>query len=380
MTAIRRVLQIANRAGPLQLFMLPLCKALTENGMEVELACMPGGTSWRQLPEHGFKVHWLPEGDWKSPATWLRLHRAINTLLRDRKYDLVIVHTPAISWIVRPAAARFSGMAVYFAHGLPFAPEQNALRRSAYLMIEKYMARYTDGIIVMNTDDARACKEFRLTRPAGRCGYIPGIGIDIDKWSATLTPAQRSEWTNRLKLRDGKPVVLFLGRFIDAKRPQDVLECADRLANEADFVMAGEGPLWPWAKRKAARVGTHVHVLEFTSRPSELMMLCDIVVLPSVFREGLPRVLLEACAAARPIVAYNIRGVRDIVQDGKNGYLIAPRNVEELGDKLTELVRDASLRDSMGQSGRRIVEDAFTVDHSIAAILSFLNLPPHLRK
>jgi len=286
---------------------------------------------------------------------------------------VVIAHTPVMSWLVRPVAARHEGITIYFAHGLPFSPQQDKVRYAVYLAIERHMARYTDGLLVMNTDDAQACKTFRLTRPDGRWAYIPGVGVDVRQWSLPLSESRRRHWAEELHLREQKPLVLFLGRFIRPKRPHDVLDCAATLREEADFVMAGEGPLWGPIKRQAARTGPHVHVLEFTPEAAELMMLGDIVILPSVFREGLPRVLLEACAAAKPIVAYDIRGVRDIVQDNRNGLLVPPGDADALRDAVRRLVHDSAMRRRLGQEGRRIVENSFTVGHSVAAAMTFIN-------
>lgn len=373
MRRIKRVLQIANRAGPLHIFMLPLCRALVEAGVEVELACMPGQASWRPLLEDGYPVHTLPEGSWASPLTWYKVRRAVKVLLAAGSYDMVIAHTPAISWLVRPISAKHAGITVYFAHGLPFSPQQNRFRYGIYLTVEKYLARHTDGLLVMNRDDEQACKAFRLTRRDGLFGYIPGVGIDVNRWSEPLPESRRKQLREELQLSEGKPVVLFLGRFIRTKRPQDILRCAARMQEEADFILAGEGPLWRQMKRRARQLGPHVHVLEFVSNAAELMMLSDIVALPSVFREGLPHVLLEAAAAAKPIVAYDIRGVRDIVQDGYNGYLIRSRDVVRFSEALRLLVRDSALRQRLGQQGRRIVQANFTLEHSLAAIISFIN-------
>ncbi len=334
---------------------------------------MPGQASWRPLLEEDFPVHPLPEGSWASPTTWFKVHRAVKALLVAGSYDMVIAHTPAMSWLVRPLSARHAGITVYFAHGLPFSPQQDRFRYGIYLAVEKYLARYTDGLLVMNMDDQQACKAFSLTRPDGLCGYIPGVGIDVNRWSEPLSESLRKQWSEELHLSEGKPVVLFLGRFIHSKRPQDILKCAAQMGGEADFILAGEGPMWHQMKRRAGRIGPHVHVLEFTSEAAELIMLSDIVVLPSVFREGLPRVLLEAGAAAKPIVAYDIRGVRDIVQNGHNGHLVQSCDIVRFSEALRLLVRDPALRQRLGQQGRQIVQNNFTVEHSLAAITSFIN-------
>jgi glycosyltransferase involved in cell wall biosynthesis len=87
----------------------------------------------------------------------------------------------------------------------------------------------------------------------------------------------------------------------------------------------------------------------------------DIVVLPS-YREGLPKVLLEAAACARPVVATDVPGCREIVKDGVNGLLVPPKDPASLSHAIAKLLQDPSLRAQMGASGREIVLKEFSVD------------------
>ncbi|MCK4585987.1 MAG: glycosyltransferase, partial [Gammaproteobacteria bacterium] len=90
-----------------------------------------------------------------------------------------------------------------------------------------------------------------------------------------------------------------------------------------------------------------------------LMEKCDIVVLPSFYREGTPRILIEAAAMEKPIVATDIAGCQGLVKDGVNGYLVPVRDVDALSTAIEKLVNDPELRKKMGQEGRKIVLDEF---------------------
>jgi len=364
-----RILQISNYAGPLYCFMLPLCSALEQMGAEVELACMPGGALWEPLQRSDFKVHMLPEGNWSRPKTWRRLYRRIRLLLRTCQFDLMIVHTPAMSWVARPAAHGLVPATIYFSHGLPFAPEQPWLTNLVFRSVEQFMARYTDAIIVMNRDDAAACRRFKLTRTDGRWHYVPGVGVDVDTYAERPAENLVVKLEQKLGLRPGRPMVLFLGRFIKAKRPGDVLELARRIGPEVDFVLAGEGPLWKQTKKAGAKIGSHVKVIEFTDKVQLLLARCTVLVLPSVFREGLPRVLLEACAAGKPVVAYDVRGSRDIIERGQTGYLVPPRNVGQLHEAVSSLLKDSKLSSKMGQAGRERIRKEFSTQASVFSII-----------
>lgn len=366
-------MQIANRAGPLYVFMQPLCRMLSRCGAHVELACMPGEASWQLLKDSGFKVHALPAGSWKNPLTWWKVYRSIRLLLRENRFDLMIVHTPAMSWLARPAAKGLVAKTIYFAHGLPFAPEQGKLKYLVFSSIERLMASYTNGLIVMNSDDAAVCQRIRLVRPDGHWKCVPGVGVDVDVYGSGISQADTDALAAELGLRRDKPMVLYLGRFVKSKRPDDVLQLARRIGDKADFVMAGEGPLWKEIKAKASLAGSHIKVIGFTQKAKELMSLCSVVVLPSMFREGLPRVLLEAHAAGKPAVAYNIRGVRDVIGNGETGFLIRPRDVDGLCTAVSRLLDDMELRHQMGRAAQKKVLEKFTTERSLSAIMSVIN-------
>jgi glycosyltransferase involved in cell wall biosynthesis len=94
-----------------------------------------------------------------------------------------------------------------------------------------------------------------------------------------------------------------------------------------------------------------------------------IAVLPSYYREGIPRSLLEAASSGRPVVTTDMPGCREIVEDGVNGFLVAPRDVETLAAALEKLIKDPALRARMGRAGRERVLQHFTERQVVARTL-----------
>jgi len=363
-----RILQIANQPGPLYLFMPPLCQVLREAGAEIEFACMPIGALWEPLKQSESMVHDLPVGSWKNPLTWLRLYHRLRALFRSGKFDLMIVHTPAMSWVARVAAKGLIPVTIYFAHGLAFAPLQSKPAHLFFRWIEKFMARYTDGVLVVNSDDAAACREVKLTRTGGHCYHVPGPGVDANVIAVAPLQERIAELEAELGLAAGRPLVLFLARFIPTKRPGDVLELAKRIGPRVDFVLAGEGPLWKSIKEQADMVGPHVKVIEFSQRVPLLLARCSVFVLPSVFREGLPQTLLETLAAGKPAVAYDVRGPRDIIDHGKTGFLVPPYDIDALHESVKKILEDEKLRQEMGRAAGHRFDEKFSLDASLSAI------------
>jgi glycosyltransferase involved in cell wall biosynthesis len=364
-----RILQIANQPGPLHLFMMPLSRRLAERGADVELACMPTGPMWMTLSQCGLPVHALPVGRAAQPWMWVKWYRHLRRFLHQKRYDLIITHTPMISALVRLAARDCGSKVLYFAHGLPFAPEQSPILRFVFRKIEESLARYTDAILVMNRDDVSACEKYRLTRTGRNCFYVPGVGVDTQQYAVPMPADTIADIDREIGLRPGVPMVLFLGRFIAAKRPGDMLELARRLGAKADVVLAGEGPMWDQIKQTAATIGPHVHVLGFTTQTTALLARCSVLVLPSVFREGLPRVLLEAQLAGKPCVAYNVRGSRDVVVDGETGFLIRPTDVMALTAAVERLIDDGELACRLGAAASGRVRREFSLETSLAKTL-----------
>ena len=235
------------------------------------------------------------------------------------------------------------------------------------------MARYTDAVIVMNQADEDACKRYRLTRPGGQSFRLTGEGVVIEDWIDPPSPAELEELEERLGLRPDKPLVLFLGRFIGTKRPGDVLEAARRIGDAADFVMAGEGPLWKKIHRQSLDIGSHVHVIEFTHQTRALMHRCAVLVMPSVFREGMPRVLLEAQLVGKPPIAYDVRGSSDAIVHERTGLLVPPRDVDGFCEALAQLLADPERRERMGQAGAERVRTHFSFAAIAAEHVKFIH-------
>ena len=102
---------------------------------------------------------------------------------------------------------------------------------------------------------------------------------------------------------------------------------------------------------------------------ADVLRRAHVVCLPSYYREGVPKVLIEAAATGRPIVTTDVPGCREIVTHEENGFLVPPRDAGALADRIHTLLHDESLRRAMGQEGRRRVESKFTATHVATSIV-----------
>ncbi len=167
----------------------------------------------------------------------------------------------------------------------------------------------------------------------------------------------------------GEPIVLLPARMVWDKGIAEFVDAAKMLKASgvrARFVLTGgmdpENPtaipmslLQQWQNEGIVEWWGHCEDM-----PAVLAM-AHIVVLPS-YHEGLPKSLMEAAACGRPIVATDIRGCREIVQDGENGFLVPVKNAEALADRIAQLLSDGALRTRMGLKGRELVEREFRIE------------------
>lgn len=176
----------------------------------------------------------------------------------------------------------------------------------------------------------------------------------------------------RLGLRDDEPVVLLVGRMVPHKGVEHLVAAA-RHVPAARFVLAGDGPVLPRAKALAEDLEVRDRVVFPGHVPAALLpslyAACDVFVLPSVSRlEAFGIVALEAMASGKPVVVSDIPGVRDVVEDGREGLLCDPLNPEDLAAKIRTLLEDEGMRRAMGQRGRERVLQSFSVDAVVSAV------------
>jgi glycosyltransferase involved in cell wall biosynthesis len=223
------------------------------------------------------------------------------------------------------------------------------LRPLVTLLLRIALADSRTRVIVQHADDRRALVrrgivEQRLIRT------IPGSGIDANRFHPRST------------MRDGEPTVVCMATRLLRQKGISEYVAAARMLRARNlpirFLLAGapdpENPatvdevqLDAWRKEAVVELVGHVHDMPV------LLRQCDILVLPTSYGEGIPRILLEGGATGLPLVASDTSGCRDVVSDGVNGLLVAPGDVAELADAIAKLHNDPVLRATMGAVGRR---------------------------
>ncbi|WP_298976336.1 glycosyltransferase [uncultured Roseobacter sp.] len=158
--------------------------------------------------------------------------------------------------------------------------------------------------------------------------------------------------------------LLFVGRLAPVKGLRVLLAALAELSDLPNLrlVLVGDGPDRARLEAAAAPLGDRVTFTGYLSQTevAQALQACDIFVLPS-FAEGVPVVLMEALASEKPVIATQVAGVGELVEEGKSGFLVPPGDADTLADRIRTLVGDPELRAAMGQHGRAKVVTDFDI-------------------
>lgn len=199
---------------------------------------------------------------------------------------------------------------------------------------------------------------------AERALLIRGSGVDITQF-------------HPVPEIDGLPLVVLASRMLWDKGVAEFVEAARILKAQgiaARFALVGEGDSDNPSSISGGQLSQWQDegVIEWWGQRDDMpqvLAASHVVCLPS-YREGLPKVLIEAAACGRPIVATDVPGCREIVQDGQNGFLVPVRDVSALVTAMRQLIENAPLRNFMGKRGREMVESEFTIEHVVCQTLA----------
>jgi glycosyltransferase involved in cell wall biosynthesis len=345
---------------------LPLALAAREAGYDVQVATSDADpASIEQIHAAGLPFHPLPLSQHGTgPLTELRTLRALVTLYRSLKPD--IVHQVSIKPVIYGGlAARMAGVpaVVSAMSGLGYvfidsSAKAKILRAGLTPVFRLALAGKNTHMIFQNPDDLNHFVEMGFIDPA-RAVLIRGSGVDITQF----VPQPEAP---------GQPVVLFAGRLMWQKGIGTFAEVARKLKGQARFAIAGyaeatsPGAVTPEQLAAWENEG----IVELWGRRADMPQVfaqSHIVCLPSTYGEGVPKVLIEAAACARPIVTTDTAGCREIVRDGENGLLVPPDHLDATVAAVKTLIQDAPKRQAMGANGRARVEAEFSLEKVVAA-------------
>lgn len=299
-------------------------------------------------------------------------YREIKKIIKEFKPDIVHTHASKAGVLGRYAA--FSSkvpVTVHTFHGHVFHSYFNKLKTNFYLNLERYLAKRTSKIIAISELQKQELVNTFKIAPNEKFSVI-NLGFELDRFSKNRKDL-RKQFREDYGLKESEIAISIIGRLVPIKNHKLFLQMANQLItnyNNLRFFIVGDGE----SKEELINY-CQSNNLSFSTNKSDKAAICftswiknieyalagsDIITLTSL-NEGTPVSLIEAQAAAKPIVTTNVGGVADVVVANKTAFVHNLSDKEGFINSTENLIKSASLRDKMGKEGQQFVQNRFSV-------------------
>jgi len=279
------------------------------------------------------------------------------------KPDIVHTHTAKAGTLGRLAAiVSRVPIRIHTFHGHVFNGYFSPWKARLFILVEKFLSLFTTKTIAVSKGVEEEIVNVLKVVPKEKSVVI-GLGLELEKFLKNNT--LKGKFRANTGASKDDLLIGIVGRLVPIKNHKMFLEVARKIRNKqphlkAKFVIIGDGEtresLTDYAKK--LNLGNDVCFTGWAEDLPSMYADLDIVVLTSL-NEGTPLSLIEAMASAKPIVATDVGGVKDIIQDGENGLLAKANDVETFSEKLISLLQDKEKRLSMGLRGREFAKNTF---------------------
>lgn len=340
---------------------LPIAVELKRQGYEVHVVCPDAKPA--DFDQYGFTYHQVEMSrKGMNPLAELMVIAKLYRLFKQIKPDLV--HLVTIKpYLYGGIAARLAGVpgVVSAVAGLGTIFVDRSFKYRFVKEILYFLYKYSFGhknltIIFQNQDDKNLLLKW-LNISESKSTLIRGSGVNLREFQYTSEPSNKS------------PVVALAARLLKDKGVEEFVDAIKLLNNrrvEAEFWLVGDidngnpntvtqSQLDSWESQKL------VVCKGYSKNIASVFSQVNVVVLPS-YREGLPKVLIEAAACGRAIITTDVPGCRDAITPDETGLLVPVKNSAALADAMQKLVEDKALRENMGAAGRKLAEEVFDVN------------------
>jgi glycosyltransferase involved in cell wall biosynthesis len=379
-----KVAILGNQARAMGNFWTPLIRLLQDRGHET-ICCLPhpapDDLPWEgALTDLGARLaHYPLDRKGLNPFRDLKTLLGLRAALRAARPDVLFAFTikPVIYGAFAahlagiPAKSRrhvmITGLGYMFEADTPF---KRFLRQAARLLYRLAFSR-VQTVFFQNPEDQALFAALGITPPSVAVRLCRGTGVDLARFAPSPLPA-------------GDPVFLYVGRLLEAKGLRE-LAAAARLLKErlpsARLRLLGPEERGPGAVPLAEILAWQREgLLEYLGPTRDVrpyLAEAAVVVLPS-WREGLPTALLEAMAVGRPLIATDVPGCREVVQNGRNGLLVPPRDPAALAEAMRTIVLSPARLRKMAAASRDLVRTTFNAETIALDLMAHMGLERNL--
>ncbi|MBQ9977550.1 MAG: glycosyltransferase family 4 protein [Clostridia bacterium] len=364
---MKKVLLVATVQSHIAQFHKPTIISLKSKGYRVDVAAHNNLHLKKNLtltePDNIYEIPFS-----RSPYSLknIKAYKALKTLIKNGKYDIVHCNTPVGGILTRWACRKLrkQGLKViYEAHGFHFFKGSSKLNWLLWYPIEKFFSRFTDALVLINKMDYELAESKFNAKKTYR---IPGVGVNLSQFNNISTIDIRQE----LGISDLDPIVLSVGELNQNKNHKAGIKALSLMENKSvHYCIAGNGPLADELKLFAAQCGVEerVHFLGYRRDLPSVFGEIDVFLLPS-YREGLGMAAIEAMSCGVPLVSSNRHGINDYSIDGVTGFKCHPDNHSAFAESIQTIISDKDLASKLSENCKEIAKQ-FSLEESVDKIL-----------
>ncbi|MBN2209248.1 MAG: glycosyltransferase family 4 protein [Candidatus Coatesbacteria bacterium] len=365
--------------GGAEIAMSQLLSGLRERGVECAAVVPERSDYWRLLKSRGVPLFPCSLNELKRDFIWgwpvFRELRRLRQAIHEFRPSVIHANAPWGAFFCLPAANRFGVPVVCALHSYPEA--HRAFKRMLFVLLKTYIIRRCKRFVVFSDHMLNEVVE-QYGFPLTKLSKV-NCGIESERIVPRTT---RAEWRMRNHLPSNAVVFLNLTRIHPVKGVMDFVDAAGLVresCREAFFVIAGEEAVTSLENLGfTAKLQRGIEVLGMADRfrflgfqddVGSILAGSDVLVHPA-HKEPFGLAVAEASAAGLPVVASRVGGIPETIVEGENGFLVAPRDVTQLAEKMLVLAADRGLRDRMGKRGAELNSGRFTVSGMVEGMLS----------
>jgi len=346
-----------------------IIRGLDKERFGVFVASNPGGIFEKKLTEVGIKINPVRMTNRYNLGIISRLKKIIKTK------DVRIVHSQGgrADFFAR-IAARIANVPIIISSMAMLVEgyDVSRSRKRLYVLIDRWTERWVNKFTVLSEAMRRSLIERHKIPPENIVKIYNGI--EIEEYNPDLKELRNKklEVRRELGLKNDVPVIGAIGRLVWQKGFEYLIRAAPEVLKkcpEARFLIVGEGPL----KNKLILTSEKLNVADriiftgFRSDIKEILASIDVLAMPSLL-EGLPMVLLEAMAMAKPIVATRIDGITEVLENSKTRLLVPAKNSHALAEAIVGTLNDKAKANFFGQNAREAAKEKFSVKKMVEQI------------
>ncbi len=351
---MKKVLLVATVQSHICQFHRPLAELLHDNGYEIHVAARNNLAEKNGLKlDFAEKVFDLPfSRSPKSPDN-IKAYKGLKKILAEESYDVIHCNTPMGGIVARLAAkkTRKKGTKVFYtAHGFHFYKGASKKNWMVYYPIEKLFARKTDKLIAIVGEDYETAKN-SFNCPVYR---IHGVGVNEERYTP-VSPEEKSKLRREMGFDEGDKILLCIGELLSNKNQQMVIRVIPEILKKypnTKLLLAGNGPEKENLEALIASLGLEksIIMLGYVTNLQDYQHISDILVACSK-REGLGLNVIEAQMSGNPCVLTDNRGHRELIDEGRNGYLVKVNDYKAMTDSILAILDDPEKAKEFSRNG-----------------------------